>query len=143
MPLTHDECLTVKLECEEIVEKFVPSPDYMDVTQFYVVAKYNESEPNHPINGDTYDVISYYDEEHNTQGIDENGIIPEPVEETPAEETEEPTEETPEEPTEEETPAGDDQPQEEATEEQPVEEAPAVEEQPETMAQEIATEEEK
>ena len=138
MTLTHEECVNVKGECEVILDNFVPDRYNPTPDNVYVISRYNQlSDYKEAINGDTYNVVMMYDEEYNTQGIDENGIIPEPVEETPEEPTEE--EETPTEP-EEETPVEEEPP---AGEDQPEEETPVEEEQPETMAEEITAEEEK
>lgn len=129
MTLTNEECVEVKENINDIVEEFEPDNYTPYPTEMYIISTYNELDWSKAINAETYTTISAYNPEYNTQGIDENGIIPEPVEE-PEEET--PTE--PEEPTEEEAPAGEDQPEEEA---------PVEEEQPETMAEEITAEEEK
>lgn len=104
MTLTNDETIKVKEGCQKAIDEFVPdryTPVFDDI---YVVSSYNQStDYKELINGDTYHTAMQYDAEINTQGINENGIVPElEVEEQPEEPTEEPTE-TPEEPTEGET----------------------------------------
>jgi hypothetical protein len=96
MTLTHDECVMVKEKCQVIIDNFVPDIYNPTPSEHDIVSTYNiECNFEEAINGDTYSVLTGYDIEYNTLGINENGIIPEPVEETP------------EEPTEEETPAED------------------------------------
>jgi hypothetical protein len=124
MTLTHDECVMVKEKCQVIIENFVPDIYNPAPSEHDVVSTYNiECNFEEAINGDTYSVLTAYDTEYNTQGINENGIIPEPVEETPEEEQTE--EETPVEDVEE-TPEGETIPEEENAPEEATE-APAVE----------------
>lgn len=120
MTLTNDEVIKVQDKCVEVSETFEPDDFTPIITDSYIIARYNESNNyEEAINGATYDVVKVYDREINTQGIDVNGIIPEPQPEEP----EEPTEEQPEEV--EETPVEEVQPEEATTEEETTpEEAP-------------------
>jgi hypothetical protein len=80
MTLTHDECVKVKTKCQEIIDAYEPTNRDPEPTMIYVVSTYNESNNyQEAINGNTYDVVMNYDPEVNTQGINENGIVPEPV----------------------------------------------------------------
>jgi hypothetical protein len=84
MTLSHDEVLFVIDALPPIEEEFLPDTNM-------VISKYNNlTGYEKAINGDTYAEIKKYDPTVNTQGIDSNGIIPEPVIEQP---TEQPTEE--------------------------------------------------
>jgi hypothetical protein len=78
--LTHDEVLFV-------IENIAPFEEQYGGDTNTVIGKYNElTSYEKAINGDTYAVIKQYDPTVNTQGIDSNGIIPEPVIEQPTEE---------------------------------------------------------
>jgi hypothetical protein len=85
MTLTNDECVKVKTKCQEIIDAYEPTNRDPEPTMLYVVSTYNESNNyQEAINGNTYDIVMNYDPEVNTQGINENGIIPEPeIEEQP------------------------------------------------------------
>lgn len=87
MTISHDDVVWVKEEIEKIVENYDPSTnDYQPISDMYIVARYCElTAYEKGINGETYDVIKTYNPEVNTQGINEHGIIPEPVEETEGE----------------------------------------------------------
>lgn len=84
MTLDHEEVLHVQTECAKIIDEFKASNDFTTPVDEYVVPRYNESDWEKCINGDTYAVIKQYDPEVNTLGINENGIIM--PEETPVEE---------------------------------------------------------
>jgi hypothetical protein len=80
MTLTHDEVLFV-------IENIAPFEEEYGSDTNTIVSKYNNlTGYEKAINGDTYAVIKQYDPTVNTQGIDSNGIIPEPVIEQPTEE---------------------------------------------------------
>jgi hypothetical protein len=79
MTLTHDECIKVKDALKVVKEAYEPSYDYPEISQTYIINTYNRANLYEPINGSTYSQLEMYDPEYNTQGIDHNGIVPEPV----------------------------------------------------------------
>jgi hypothetical protein len=100
MTLTHEEVVEVMGHCQTIIDDFKVSNQYEEPASEYVVPKYNEIDWKKSINGDTYAVLfdryvgtPIYDPNTNTQGINESGIVSEPVEEQPPTEEEQPTEE--------------------------------------------------
>lgn len=96
MTLTHDECVKVKEALKVVVEEYTPSYDYPEISQTYIINTYNRANGYEPINGATYTQLEMYDSEFNTQGIDSNGIIPEPEQEPEAPESPESEEIAPE-----------------------------------------------
>jgi hypothetical protein len=115
MTLTHDECITILGKFNVIEEGYKPQEHYGEpISDTYIYTEYNTSDWTYGINFNTYSTLRGYSPEFNTQGINVDGIIPEPEIEEPEEEP------IPEEPTEEPTP-------EEGTTEV-VEEAPIEEE---------------
>jgi hypothetical protein len=90
MTLTHEEVLRVQTEVAKIIEAYVPAPEYsyssVPPDNEYIVPKYNQSDWEKCINGDTYAVIKGYDPDVHTLGIDANGIV-QAAEETPVEES--------------------------------------------------------
>lgn len=93
MTLTHEEVLHVLEVTGEIIDSFVVANGYEPPANEYVVPEYNKKDWQYCINGDTYAVVKGYNPDVNTQGINEFGIVSEPVvEEAPIEV---PVEETP------------------------------------------------
>ena len=92
MTLTHDECVKVKAGLEAAKATYEPSYDYPELSQTYIINTYNRANLYEPINGSTYSQLEMYDPEVNTQGINRDGIVPEPTPEEPEQPTE-PTEE--------------------------------------------------
>lgn len=74
--LSHEEVMFVIDALPPIEEEFLPDTNM-------VISKYNNlTGYEKAINGDTYAVIKQYDPAVNTQGISENGIVPEPEQST-------------------------------------------------------------
>lgn len=99
MVLNHDEVVYVLTQLPAIIDGYTPQQgDPVEPGDMYIHNTYNSDYSNNwekAINGDTFSVIKSYDPEVNTQGIDEQGIIPE--EGRPVEEPVTPEEPTPEE----------------------------------------------
>jgi hypothetical protein len=93
MTLTHDECMYVKTNCDEIITNYKPANywDNQTPTDDQVISEYNGIDGwRKAINGDTYNCLKQYDPAIHTLGLDSSGIVQpaeEPVEEeTPIEE---------------------------------------------------------
>lgn len=82
MTLTNDECVQVKTACQKIIDDFVPTVWVSAPDTQYVVGTYNKQDWKKAVNGLTYELLEKYDPAVNTQGINENGIVPEPGAET-------------------------------------------------------------
>jgi hypothetical protein len=94
MTLTNEEVISVQDECAKVNETFTPDDFTPVLTDSWTIARYNESNNyQEAINGATYDVVKVYERDFNTQGIDINGIIPEPQPEEPEQTEEETTDE--------------------------------------------------
>ncbi len=86
MTLTNDECLYVIEKCEEVAAAYKPEEPWEGPKpdKIYIISNYNRIDNwQKAINGDTYDCLQGYDPTVNTQGINENGIIPEPSQNNP------------------------------------------------------------
>lgn len=70
--LTHDECV----ECKNALVPF--QQQYGSDSQMIVSGYDNSTNWAKPINGVTYDCLQKYDPSINTQGINTEGIVPEP-----------------------------------------------------------------
>lgn len=80
LTLTDEECVYVIEKCKEVAENFEPSDVFPQLIDSYIISNYNKIDNwEKAINGDTYNILLGYNPEVNTQGIDNDGIVPEPV----------------------------------------------------------------
>jgi hypothetical protein len=105
MVFNHDECLFILGRIQEVIEAYNPDDNEgSPISDSIIHSDYNNSDWEYAISWSTFLTLRQYNPEYNTQGINEDGIIPEPEVEEPEEPTEEeetifPEETTPEEDT--------------------------------------------
>lgn len=69
MTLTHDECVYVLTQCQNIIDTFMPTDERSVCDDFHVVSHYNGLDWKKAINGDTYDELKKYNADAMSGGI--------------------------------------------------------------------------